>query len=1727
MKRNPFEKVCRNILRERLHESRKEEAVQRPLQRRKERKEANRLHRNKIHLARAFAFVNLVSALAKAKAETMALAKAVKAAKAKTALEAAQAANRAACVFNLSSLAIPEKTKQKKRKQKKAKKASLPSLPSLEQNKKVVKFKLPSVEEGLNLLYKSTLGDRVLVELADGQKLLMMHGAPKSTMDYRALASADLVVSCNTTKSDFDGLAKTIGKLRSKVISWMVKGDTLFVGPASLVSGPTLGKMEDVAAKALLEMVEEEAPSVETDSLVSGPTLEDELAKILLEMDTDKDLPLTEVQRLFEHGKSCYSKTKLGRLRFRPSKKYVQLLEEAELPHNKNGRLVIPAIGENKEELLSGVPLWAINTDSGEVRTDFIPQLAIQASCVKMPVIESFESDNPFVTFAKKGWSGFAQVLDMFGLDGVRAYASLSSTNCKTAYNTAHNEKTVLACNLSSPESIDSLPLFVFKGESQEEQLKNKEFFKTCFGVTGNKMLTAAKVDGMSLCGNGAQPGPSKAFQMRLIDTHCDEELEMWNELNKKTRDLLKKKWAKAKKRLESVAKEQGTNLSMMPEAVLAAGEKIYNSAAKDAFKKLKQSEYWNHVKVRYAKGLCQVHPSLSSDVILLDVNAFKGRNKAEISDMVQQYGHWKTNDLMFGFYQDINCGYVALSWQGFMYFLDVLPEDIKIPHPAGNGKTMAGKPGFACAMHRAFMKMKKALELVSTGTVNTTMKQIFDIIVDEQDGGKYDMLTERLWNNKTYRKEVYKWIQSYIKTNHYMFQTKGMEKINTILPEKRYVMDCNSLLDHPYIQIPLHDGSVCEAHEAILVDKDFWAAFPNRKQVPVVLFRHPISDKRTISIFMFKKPEGMYAELAQGVHMNSKVVKDLLTGDTDGDTVGYFPLDCFNGEALNFECEDYGVLYTVVKGIEFDSTNVEYYMKKLKNNQPSVDLGKAELVETRSAALIGELALLQGQIVRLHNMYLKDQLWNKDSKALYEFGTLILEPWRREMAALLELAICMKKKNVYSKMVESMNKCIFGVTRATSMQIEKMQNDIFQAIMDPGDHISLDDLENKLTIAKKKKSIDLDFNDHFASAICRKMAKFVRTCRVITNGEKEKIRYSPNTKTRFSDQENPEDPEMLFGARSLERWGIFESSGIPDSVGKWNDLFKFYIEKKIKPCADLLVQEVGENLVVNMNDSNEMKAQKKREKIVSLCCADRAVVMEQWKNLIDVEVGEDGRLLLSPKERNNIHQLYYNKSVISQLGFRVSPFISEAGNEAEKRPTYWSGEWRDFLRTKPSSSAAAFIGLLLAKHFVEGQKETVQSGAFMSPSLFGIFENAVTRGIYDRRQMASVCMNEVTAGEEMVIKFKKNNHKIQTAETREQVRLSEIYSADWLLRQVGLKTKKELSEILLSISGQASQMPDADWIANLYNVLFKRCKVNGQKTVTAIMKLIKLLRPMIQEVKAEFQDEINRIEEEMTEKSKVSMWYMAHDRLELFEFMQSNLDIPLTSKNSVMRAGVDYFLSIWSLDYIKTMDKFNSKPLSGKAGNGSSLTHAVMSKEVLDYVKTLGVSYQLQARPVRHEDQSLYFPFGERKVNMHATEIYIITDAGDEFLFGVVWDSVMQRLILGHDVLHVTLNKPSYLSDRSNFAPVQNYWLSSLNGGQFQYEARLVNVYGKVDHNALRAEFDTLVGKAQKSNKRRDIVKAMKFYEGNMTFLYSKKDKEVIADLTKVLEVIDTIDSK
>lgn len=801
---------------------------------------------------------------------------------------------------------------------------------------------------------------------------------------------------------------------------------------------------------------------------------------------------------------------------------------------------------------LSGWPMSTMIAENGKLIRELMPI----ASCDDPNIAYALCEDGlPVYHSAKLLWRAhvLALCVMMFGAkDKIRENASLASTIVKYAFQAKDRNVRIIITDMSSPSALGMLP---------QDAIKDQRLLEMCWGRDKERM----EIDGGGLCGRGVLPngyGVKDPAQVRLTDVYSDEVVEFIQNMGDAIEHRICHERDLAKERLDA----------------------IYTECAQYANEYLEENNIQGTLD--FCKGLVWcVDGALEDNVLLVDLNMLKGRNKGRVADHVDTFGFMEVPNGVVGILKSDNNGSTSAGWQPLLYALSELPADF----PGDK----AGQFGLSEAIDRFWQHYHKGMFQWHMGQP----EELYNILKDSDTTPNTDdvsvKLMRALWADGMQRKRLAQKLGNAARGDKFGFQTVGMEMLGDRKPRCRYAYDCNDWIsgagfhsltgietdDSGCVEIVLHDGKKQKAPVILLGDQDFWASRANSKFALVVTFRHPVSNWDVVVPALCINPwaipygAGTLGDVVpHAIGIASATMKWVFVGDTDGDKLAYIPLhlsvlqDGGSYHLANYKPEDYGVLYTFssVASVYGEnrpaSLNVEEYMglvgkapRGLGITPVVLEGGKVEGIDPESERLVGTkskligcAALFQGLILRLMEADHKGLLSARNEKQLKWFRECIIQPMNHSLGALMELIISLEKKYSLPAIQKLVNEQILAPIAPALL---KRYIPLTKDEQNKSDLFWLGQWVNRFCVCRDTISlymINEDLMGELATAITRTMSKLgVRVAGEKLNFASGGSRPSDIIKTK-NQPEGYHRKDDIF-------WGVFQESGFQDAIGQFN----------------------------------------------------------------------------------------------------------------------------------------------------------------------------------------------------------------------------------------------------------------------------------------------------------------------------------------------------------------------------------------------------------------------------------------------------------------------------------------------------------------------------------------------------------------------------------------------
>lgn len=338
-----------------------------------------------------------------------------------------------------------------------------------------------------------------------------------------------------------------------------------------------------------------------------------------------------------------------------------------------------------------------------------------------------------------------------------------------------------------------------------------------------------------------------------------------------------------------------------------------------------------------YLKGAAATRSYLAPGVVLIDINAVKDISKKLVKEALKaNQGAFEApagQKYVIGMMQDYSRGGIRVGAQPNTYIRShyegefVMAEHIdRYIHFLADQTLAQLQTGISVG--EILGNLRKALGFTNAGEMD-----LGEVLVEV--GNQVRGFAPAFWNNPSGRKQIENLFKTICNRYTFGFETKAMERIGTFVSVKGYLSDCN-VLPPAFPNGKLASNSVLVEFEGskfdtslplpvVLFKNDqFWAAMKRDVTLAGVL-RYPVSNKDMFSGYLVVSPAALirdaqlrelvgfgqwdvetlkwfFSGLSQGIYANSLTVKELLCGDTDGDTAGIVPVDAdwtLNGRTI------------------------------------------------------------------------------------------------------------------------------------------------------------------------------------------------------------------------------------------------------------------------------------------------------------------------------------------------------------------------------------------------------------------------------------------------------------------------------------------------------------------------------------------------------------------------------------------------------------------------------------------------------------------------------------------------------------------------------------------------------------------------------------------------------------------------------------------------------------
>lgn len=326
-----------------------------------------------------------------------------------------------------------------------------------------------------------------------------------------------------------------------------------------------------------------------------------------------------------------------------------------------------------------------------------------------------------------------------------------------------------------------------------------------------------------------------------------------------------------------------------------------------------------------YLKGLIATQSFLKPGVILMDINAVKDISKKYIKERIKATGSFEAPNgfkYVLGMMQDYSRGGIRVASQANTYvrshykdefvmaehidrFIDLLTNQIFNQISTGQHVT------------EVLRNFRKAMNFTNAGDGNLG-ESFFDDLELETRG-----FTEAMWNHSEGRRVIKNLFKTVMNRYRFGFMTEAMKKVGTFVSVKSYITDLNIIPAAHQNHVTNKQSVLIDFQEekfeeelpitvVLFKNEAFWKAMETEHALGGIL-RYPVSNSDMFSGVWIVSPEAIlnddkvktmcgfakfdekllewyFRGLSQGIYANSITIKELLCGDSDGDTAGLVP---------------------------------------------------------------------------------------------------------------------------------------------------------------------------------------------------------------------------------------------------------------------------------------------------------------------------------------------------------------------------------------------------------------------------------------------------------------------------------------------------------------------------------------------------------------------------------------------------------------------------------------------------------------------------------------------------------------------------------------------------------------------------------------------------------------------------------------------------------------------
>ncbi|MCB1712653.1 MAG: hypothetical protein KDH96_09335, partial [Candidatus Riesia sp.] len=643
-----------------------------------------------------------------------------------------------------------------------------------------------------------------------------------------------------------------------------------------------------------------------------------------------------------------------------------------------------------------------------------------------------------------------------------------------------------------------------------------------------------------------------------------------------------------------------------------------------------------------YLKGAVATRSYINKGVVLIEINAVKDISKHALKKALKENGGvvraHHGHEYIIGMMQDYSRGGIRVQSQPNTYIRSHYYDDSfvmadHIDRFADFLYELMEQISKGIAVEEIIKNLKTGMRFTNAGESDLELSEFLADLEETARG-----FLPAMWNHQMGRSIIKNTFKVLCARYSFGFMTSAMKRIGTFVSVKSYITDLN-ILPAAYQNKAYHKDSVFVKFDngqkfkqrlpltvVLYVNEQFWNKMGVTSCLAGIL-RYPVSNEDMFSGCLVVSPDSIiedeeirrlagfsgyseellewfFAGMSNGIYANSITIKELLCGDSDGDTAGLVPMDVKfsikgSNVVINMDSPDAKFLWAIhevrdLKKRKFLELEGFTHMQGNRKISPAA----VEHVLAESNKAIGPCALFQQSTKGILDTYDKDLFivrerpsWQKpregevrikEGKEMATFKWFIeryIIPVYRILPCSLELAIMSQKKDlmkafqyVTSLLLDESGEVKYGERGERSCEM-------FDVAL----------------VAELEKQADADYVFHVNSSIreivdltdwAKEMGlitrNVLRACSIGTAAGF--INWASATRTTAMAKK--ENPETLLADQTDEGWGIRQ----PDNLAWTNNEWVQYIKPvfvRVREAMDRMIHNdctFGEDMNIRLS---------------------------------------------------------------------------------------------------------------------------------------------------------------------------------------------------------------------------------------------------------------------------------------------------------------------------------------------------------------------------------------------------------------------------------------------------------------------------------------------------------------------------------------------------------------